>query len=163
MQIHKVQPNTFEAKQRFVSQEIRADMKYLLERMNEGTTYSDNGNWFKTTIFKEISDKKGNIRFQDGRIYIGNKINKKDLKGDILLTIGKTELVIDNQSGEIKDFYKPFFTTWNYIMKKINKSVEFFKENFDNEDLVKHKKLSMQGFTEKGHKEYEKLKAGVNG
>jgi len=163
MQVQRIQSNKFEAKQRFVSQELKNDMKYLIDKMNEETTYNNNGNCFKTTIFKEICDRKEKASFQDGRMYLGFKFDKKDLKGDILFTMGKTELVIDNQSGEIKDYYKPFFTSWSSIMKKMSKYVNFFKENFDNENLVKHRKLSVPGFTKKGWENFEKMKAGING
>ena len=35
-------------------------------------------------------------------------------------------------------------------MRKIDEYVQFFKENFNNEELVKQRSLSMSGFTEKG-------------
>lgn len=163
MKINNIQITNFESKQRFLSPEMKKDMTFLLNLMNEKTTYSTNGDWFSSTIFKEISDKKGRVKFQDGRIYLGDKLTRKNLKSEALLTIGKTELVIDNQTGEIIDYYKPLFSSWKSVMKKIGKYLEFFRTNFDNQELVKQKSLKMQGFTEKGREKFEKIKAGVNG
>ena len=67
-------------------------------------------------------------------------------------------MVINNDTGEIIDYYKPFFTTWKSIMKKIDKYVQFFKENFDNRELVKERKLTTSGFTEEGYKKFQELK-----
>jgi len=163
MKIQNVQSINFEAKQRFVTSAMRGNINLLMNKMNDGTTYSSNGDFFKSTIFKELSTKNNRVKFQDGRIYLGDKLKRKDLKGEALFTIGKTELVIDNKTGEIIDYYKPFFTSWKTVMKKAEKYLEFFKENFDNETLVKQKMLSMQGFTEQGQKKIEKLKAEING
>lgn len=163
MQVYKIQSSSFEARQKFITPEMKANMQYLLEYMNEKTKYSSNGNCFKTTIYKALINDKGNVKFQDGRMYLGDKLKRKELKGEALLTIGKTELVIDNKTGEIIDYYKPFYKTWKGIMKKIGKYLEFFKNNLNDEKLVIQKKITMQGFTEQGLKKFRQLKAGVDG
>ena len=160
--IQSVQHINFESKQRFVSDEAKSGIQNIIARMRENTTYSDNGYYFKAVIFKELSDINGKVKFQDGRIYLGNQLPKKIMNGETLLTIDKTKLVIDNQAGEIKDHYKPFFVTWKQIMRKIDKYVEFFQKNFNSEELVKHKSLSMSGFTEKGLEKFQKLKDGLS-
>ena len=134
LSIQSIQQTNFESKQRFVTPTAKEGITELVNRMREDTVYTSDGDRFIATIFKEISDIKGKVKFQDGRIYIGNKlpIEENNLKGNVLFTIGKTELVIDNQTGEIIDYYKPFFTTWKSVMKKIDKYVQFFKENFNN-------------------------------
>ena len=163
MKVNNIQSTSFDSKQRFITPEMKKDVTFLLDKMNEKTTYTSNGDFFRTSIFKAISDKKGNVQFQDGRIYFGDKLERKDLKGEVLFTIGKTELVIDNQTGEIIDYYKPFYTTWNRVMKKIGTHLKFFITNFDSNELVKHKTLHMPGLTEKGWEKFEKIRAGING
>ena len=163
MQVDRIQSNSFEAKRRFITPEMKTNMQYLLETMNDKMTYNTNGDCFKVTIYKALVNDKGNVKFQDGRIYFGDKLKRKELKGEALFTIGKTELVIDNKSGEIIDYYKPFYKTWKGIMKNIGKYLEFFKNNLNDEKLVKQKQISMQGFTEQGLKKFKQLKAGLDG
>lgn len=76
---------------------------------------------------------------------------------ETLFTIGKTELVIDNKTGQIIDYYKPFLTRWGKIMKKIDKYLGIFKENFNNPDIVKKKRISIQGFTQAGVEIMQKI------
>lgn len=163
MQIQKIQSSSFNGKQRFITHAMQDNINILMDKMNEGTEYHSDGLNFVTTIFKEISTKDKKVRFQDGRIYFGDKLKRKSLKKEALLTIGKTELVIDNKTGEIIDYYKPFFTTWKSIMKKIEKYLNFFRENFDNSEVVEQRKLTVSGFTKKGFERFEKLKAKLNG
>ena len=162
MKVQKIQsakPINFESKQRFVSPESRIVIRELIDKMREDAVYTSDGDRFVATIFKELSDAEGKVKLQDGKIYVGEKlpIDNKDLKGNTLFTIGKTELVIDNKTGEILDYYKPFFTTWKSVMKKLDKYVKFFRENYDNRELVKERKLRMSGFTEQGFEKFRKI------
>ena len=91
MEIRPIQSRNFESQKRFVSPAAKDGIKELIGRMREDTVYTSNGDTFISTIFKEISDLKGNVRFQDGRIYVSNKlsINNKDLKGNALFKSAK--------------------------------------------------------------------------
>ena len=162
MKIQNIQSNTMKAKQRFVTPEMHQNIRFLLDKMSEGSEYNSNGDYFRARIFKEISTKNSKIRFKDGNSYLGNNIKDKSLTGETLFTIGKTELVIDNKTGEIIDYYKPFYSTWGKIMKKMGEYLEFFKSNFDNIELVKQKFLPIQGFTEQGYEKFKKLTEGIN-
>ncbi len=163
MQVQTIQSTNFESKQRFITPDMHENIKLLLNKMNESSTYNSNGYYFRANIFKEISTKNHKVKFRDGRMFLENKINQKEIDGETLFTIGRTELVISNKTGEIIDYYKPLFSTWKNIIKNIGKYLEFFKNNFDNMELVEHKSLPIQGLTEKGLKKFRQLTEGVNG
>jgi len=162
MRVYNIQDTNFQSKQRFVTPAAKENINFLINKMRETTKYKTDGYCFKSTIFKELSDSKKEARFIDGLVYTGDKLKRNTMKGgETLFTIGKTELVIDNNSGEIIDYYKPFYKTWNGIMKKIDEFVTFFKENFENDNLVYKRYLTNAGFTEEGLKRFRKL-SGVN-
>ncbi len=48
--------------------------------------------------------------------------------------VGKTELVIDNNTGEF--FYYEKRTAWSNVIKNLDKYLNFFKENYDNSEKI---------------------------
>ena len=159
MRVNSIQSTNFQSKQRFVSPKTKENINFLIGKMREETAYKTDGYHSVSTIFKEISDKNKTVKFMDGLVYVGDKLKRKTMKGgETLFKLGKTELVIDNNSGEVIDYYKPFYKTWKGIMKKVDKYVNFFKENFDNEDLVNKRYLNMSGFTVDRFKRFQSLK-----
>ena len=158
----KVQPITkqltFEKKQRFIDTNTRDQLKNILTKMNNETKkYDINEYIFETTVTKRLVSTKNQLgktlELTDDRLFCWlEKPPIKQLTSNTLLSIGKTELVICNETGEIIDYYKPFFTTWKNIMKRISESISIFDKNFDNPNVVQKKKLSVSGYTEKGAK-----------
>ena len=158
----KVQPITkqltFEKKQRFIDTKTRDQLKNILTKMNNETTQCDINEYkIETTVTKRLVSTKNQLgktlELTDDRLFIWMKNPPiKQLTSNTLLSIGKTELVICNETGEIIDYYKPFFTTWKNIMKRISESISIFDKNFDNPNVVQKKKLSVTGYTEKGAK-----------
>ncbi len=133
-------------------------IKNLLTRMNAETVTNRTETWFSSTITKELSYKKNKIRFIDGRMIFDKVADNEQMQRETLFTLGKTELVINNKTGEIIDWKKPLLTGWNRIMKKVDKSLKFLNEQYDNSAVVKKKKISFEGFTKKGIEILEKLK-----
>ena len=74
-------------------------MKILLTRMNNETIVKDNGRTFSTTIIKELSGKKN--RFIDTRMIFEKVADNKQMTGKTLFIMDKTQLVIDNSTGNI--------------------------------------------------------------
>ena len=72
------------------------------------------------------------------------------MQKESLITIGKTQLVIDNSTGEIIDYKKPFFKTWSSIMKQLDHFLTVFRVNYNYSGRVEKKRLTMPGCTEKG-------------
>lgn len=145
---------TFKQRQRFIDGKTYEHLKSVLTKMNNETNYSSNGYTFETTITKRLVSTKNKLgktlELTDDRLFLHKKTPLQQLTSNSLLTIGKTELVINNKTGEIIDFYKPFFTTWKNIMKKVSECISIFDSNFNNPDIVKKKKINITGFTQKG-------------
>ncbi len=150
MQVHNIQSTSFQGKtRRFVTPEVKEGIRELLTKMNSETDYKTNKYVFKSEFTKSLKygDK---AEFIDGRLYLTKFPKSEQMQKETLFTIGKTQLVIDNKTGEIIKFVKPFFTTWKKIMKNVDEYVNLFKQNYDNSNVITKKRLSMQGFTEEG-------------
>ena len=88
-----------------------------------------------------------------------NKVNqKKQLVRESLVDIGKTQLVIDNKSGEIIDYRKSFFKPWSKVLKTLEQALEIIKCNYNNPEIVQKQRLSLSGFTPKGVRKLKIIK-----
>lgn len=157
MKIQQVKSNhSFEAKKHFLNQNQMADVKTLLTKMNKESVYSNTDNlFFASTITKKLCVGK-DVEFIDDRFLKRPVSEDKQMVAQTLFTIGKTELVIDNKSGEIVDYNKPFFKTWKNIMNQISHYLNLLKENYDNPEVVKPIKFTTKGMTEYGFSLYQK-------
>ena len=88
-------------------------IKNLLTRMNAETVTNRTETWFSSTITKELSYKKNKIRFIDGRMIFDKVADNEQMQRETLFTLGKTELVINNKTGEIIDWEKPLLMSKN--------------------------------------------------
>ena len=156
MKVQSIQSNNFESKKRFITPKMKEDIKYLLTKMNSEVVESGNENYFKSTFTKSLK-YKDEAEFIDGRIFVGRVPNDKQMQRESLVTIGKTQLVIDNSTGEIIDYKKPFFKTWSSVMEQLDHFLTFFRVNYNYANRVTKKRLTMQGFTQKGWEKMCKL------
>lgn len=163
MNINPIQSNmNFEAKQKFLTKNQYSKMRILLEKMNSETTYfeSKNGSVFSSDILARLimKDKEKPVFFIDKRCLLKKQPqNKQTLWGETTISFNNVELNIDNKTGEIVSNKKPFFTTWNQIMKKINKYFQIFIENYNNPELISKQKFNVAGLTQKGYNELEEV------
>lgn len=158
MKVQFINQVNFESKKRFLNQEQMESLKNVLTRMNNETKLHQNDTWFTSTVTKELSYNENKTRLIDGRMFFQKISDNKQMQKNTMFTIGKTELVVDNKSGEIINWNKPFFTSWKKVMKNISDSLKIFVENFDNSNIVKKKKITLEGFTPKGWEIINKLK-----
>ena len=137
------------------------DVKTLLTRMNsEAKYYTIDNLFFSSTVTKKLCIGK-DIEFIDDRGLRRPVSKNNQMVKQTLFTIGKTELVIDNKTGEILDYNKPFFKSWKNIMKQISHYLKIFKENYENPDIVEVVDLSVNGMTSHGFSLYKKALAEV--
>lgn len=162
MKIQQIQSNiNFESnKRRYIGSESHQQLEQILTKMNSETIYKSNDYSFESTRTKRLSlvNHTGKAELIDSRTKIGKIPTKKQMQGNTLLTIGKTELVIDNKSGEIIDYYKPFFTCWKNVIKKIQTTLGVINSSYNNSNIVKKHKLTISGFTPKGFEVLSKIK-----
>ncbi len=158
MKVQSINQVNFESKKRFLNQEQMESLENVLTRMNNETKLHQNDTWFTSTVTKELSYNENKIRLIDDRMLFKKIADNKQMQKETLFTLGKTQLVINNKSGEIIDWNKSFFISWKKIMKNISDSLKIFVENFDNSNIVKKKKMTFEGFTPKGWEIINKLK-----
>lgn len=117
MRADSINSTNFESKRRIITSKMKDDIKYLLTKMNLEVLESGNENYFRATVTKGLK-YKDKAELIDGRMFLGRVPHEKQMQKETLFTMGKTKLVIDNETGEIIDYKKPFFSRWSKIKKK---------------------------------------------
>ena len=164
MEILPVQSNiNFQAQKRFIGTDSRYYLEKLLRKMDEETEYKSNEYSYKSSRVnrlticdtKNICDK---AELVDTRRFLGKIPEKNMLDKETLLTIGKTELVINNRNGEIIDYYKPFFKSWKKVIKQAGQAITDFLTFYNKPEMVMKHRFDVSGFTKKGAEVLEKIK-----
>lgn len=165
MRVQQVQPYiNFEAKKRrYIDLESQEQLTQILRKMDKETEYKENEYSFEHSKITRLElfnhDKNEKIaELVDARKNLKKLPEGKDMFGTTSLTIGKVQLAIDNKSGEILAWWKPFFSTWRGIMKKINDVLITINASYHNSWQVKKHKFGIEGFTKKGAEFIEKIK-----
>ena len=154
----RVDTVSFQKRQRFLSPKSQKNLKSILENINAETKMNKNDFCWESNFVKSFSLKYKNFKLIDGRMYV-NKVNqKKQLVRESLVDIGKTQLVIDNKSGEIIDYRKSFFKPWSKVLKTLEQALEIIKCNYNNPEIVQKQRLSLSGFTPKGVRKLKIIK-----
>ena len=121
---------------------------------------SDKGEYyFQSTLIKGLK-YKDDFKLIDGRINVGKIKQKDQMKKETHVFFDNIKLIIDNVTGEIKDFKKPFFTRWKKIMQTLDEYLVKMNDNYENADIVKKKRISVAGFTQKGFEQESSNKTG---
>lgn len=164
MKVQQVQPNlNFEAKQkRFIDTDSRYYLEKLLRKMDEETVYKSNEYTFESSRLtrltlcdtKNICDK---AELVDGRRFLDKVPEKNTLDKETCLTVGKTQLVINNRDGEIIDYYKPFFKSWKKVIKQAGNAITDFLTFYNKPEMVMKHYHGVKGFTSKGAEILEKI------
>ena len=165
MKIQNIQPNlNFEAKKtRYIDVESHEQLMQILRKMDAETEFKENEYKFestRTTRLELINPYKNKklAELIDGRRNLKKFPEGKDLIKETCLTIGKTELVIDNKTGKIIDYYKPFLKTWKKILKEINITLIMINASYYNSKHVIKHKFGIDGLTKKGAEILSKMK-----
>ncbi len=161
MQVQGVNSSlAFQAQKRILNKEQMGTVKELLTQMNAETVCKRGEYTFESKILKSLH-YKNNATFIDNRIILYKVPENKQMVKQTLFTVGKTELVIDNKSGQIINYKKPLLTSWKRVIKNIDKYLKIFKENFNNPEIVKKKTVTLEGFTPAGYAIVKRVKKGM--
>ena len=155
MQVHNIQSVNFEKKQKFITPKAKKNIETLLNKMNEEGLYDKNEYYFQSTLTKGLK-YKDNFELIDGRLNVGKIKQKDQMKKETHVFFDNIKLIIDNATGEVKDYKKPFFTRWKKIMQTLDEYLIKMNDNYENADIVKKKRISVAGFTQKG---FEKIQS----
>lgn len=161
MQIQKINNTSFQSKKHVLNNSQLYKMKMLLTRMNKETSMKKTDTDFVTTMTSALKSKDS--QFIDTRFLVERVKAEKQMTGRSMLIMDKTTVVIDNSTGEIIDWKKPIMTCWHRIMKNVDKNINFFYENFYNSRVVKKKRITLEGFTQKGIEILRQAKGKING
>lgn len=160
MNITAVNSVSFDGKPRFLSKNGHENLKTILKNINAETTMKKNDFCWSSEFIKSVTLKNENVKVTDGRMLLDKVPQEDQLIKESMIDVGKTELVIDNKSGEIIDYYKKFYTPWSKVLKKLEQGLETIKENLNNPEVVKKQWLGMSGFTSKGAQKLQEVKQG---
>lgn len=142
-----------EVKKRIITPEMQKYSKMLLDKMNSGTKYVENEDrtGFTSNILASlnIGDK---IKFSDERLLLYKTTQQKNRPEICFLKMGKNELFMDSNSGEILRYKKTFFKTWSSLFKQAERYLKEFVESFDDPNIVKKNFFGIGGLTQKGYK-----------
>lgn len=141
---------------RFLRTKSYDALQSILTKMNNETTVNETPYLKKTRIVKYLNFNNKAV-LTDGRMLTSVADNKEQMVKETLIRIGKTELVIENKIGGIIDFYKPFYKSWNSVMKKLEKVLVKINENYDNRTIVKKHAVIKKEYTTEGKKLLEQL------
>ena len=166
----QVQPinnsNTSFGQKRYLDKKTYGYLCDLLPKMNKQTVYVSNDTNYKASFLKEL--KVDDFTLTDGRMFLKQMPENEQLQKQTLIDCGKSQLVINNNDGEIIDYYKPICTSWNKLLKKVSGYIKLIADNFENTALVKRTRLSSNGFTEEGqikqtqlNDDFKKLEAEI--
>ena len=165
MKIQPIQSNVnFQAQKRFIDSDSHYYLVKLLDKMDEETVYKSNEYHFESSRVNRLTmcDTKNSCdkaELIDTRRFLGKVPEKNKHDSETLLTIGKTELVINNRNGEIIDYYKPFFKPWKKVIKQAGETIKDFINLYHTPEMVMKHRFGVEGFTKKGFEALQKLKA----
>ena len=163
MKVQSIQTNTnFEAKKQIrLDYESREQLEQVLTKMDKETLYKSNEYSFESTRTKRLTlrdnKKREKAELIDSRQNLEQIGSKNQMFNNTLLTIGKVELVIENKTGKIIDNYKPFFKSWNSVLKNIKNTLLDFNNCYYTKMVQKHQ-ISINGLTKKGAEILQKIK-----
>ncbi len=143
----------FAGKHHFISKQAKDNLKNVLTKMNSEALYIDHGDIFLSSTVSGLKIN-GKANLKDERFLI-NRSNK--IKGTTNLEFGRTNLKINNETGEIVEHRKSFFTTWASILKKADNYINLAFQHYDNKNIVNKKRVTIEGFTQKGLKQLQEI------
>lgn len=144
---------------RYLTPRTYGQLRNILTAMNSEAKYIDNGKSFEnTTVTKlRLHYGKDNASLTDKRFLTEKAPDNEQMKrGVTRVDMGKTHLVIDNNSGEILMCKKPFFKTWSKVMSQLRDTIYTFDSFYTMDKVVEKVKFSIHGLTEKGLEQLNK-------
>jgi len=148
--INSYNTNFCSVKPRYITDNMKASVESLLIRMNADVSRVTDGDHFKTTMTTKLH-YNDIASFEDER-RLTTKLNQKEqIQGFSVLKIGKkTVLDIDNKSGEIIDFIKPFYKPWFFVIKQAERILSDMRTNFYDISIVRKESLTVNELTPDG-------------
>ena len=160
MKVQNIQQTTFcskTPKTRYITNNMRTSIESLLLRMNNQTERTVEGDRYLATVVKRLRLKNGVI-FEDERDLKKPVHYSEQMQGFSSITLDKkTWLDIDNKTGEIIDFNKPFYKPWKFVYKKAEKALMEMRGLYGLDEVQKEKLTVNDGLTPEGYRAIKKM------
>ena len=149
--------NFYSSKTHFLSDNAKSSVESLLIRMNAEVNRKQEEDYFKSTIITKLH-YGDNITFEDERHLTKKLMQNEQMQGFSVLRLGKkTILDIDNKTGEIIDFIKPFYKPWFLVLKQAENILSAMRTNFYDETSITKDKLTINKLTPEGSKKIKQM------
>lgn len=147
MKTEKISTTQFSSKQRFIKPKQLELIREISKKMNNESTMTSTENMFTANYVGTV--RIGECVLHNDTFLHGKNGNTEYGK------IGKTQIefdknnsiLIDNETGEVTKIKKTWYTPVRRIMKKMDKYLQLFNTNFDNNEVVNKNALKIHGFT----------------
>lgn len=159
MKTNKINSLSFESKtpkQRYITDSMRASIESLLLRMNGETKVEERGDYFISTITNKLKNAEGPV-FEDERKLKKSVPYNEQMQGFSVLKFGNTRFDIDNKTGEIIDYKKPFYKTWYFVLKKAEEVLQDFRVFFNDTEIIQKEHIQLNDLTPDGAKRIKKM------
>ncbi len=120
----------------------------VLYAMNSKTRYAETNSSFSSEILAQV--KAANGVMTDCAMWV--KPDSNVLNGRTQIELGKSSVFFDSKDGKVISIKKPFYMTWNKLVKKITKFVDTVQTNYQNDDLVQKRFIKYNGRIVKDNK-----------
>ena len=151
MQISAPTSINFEAKGYYISPKARANAETLLKMMKKNTSHKFNpiSSEWHTEILSSLN-MKDKIKFSNARLFTRSTTEQIENKTvpDCTLIIGKNILNINSETGQILSYKTGIFSSINGVIRKANKYINDFMDNFNNTNVVKRNTFKTGGYIE---------------
>ena len=164
MQINQVSNLNFEGSDKiFFSESAKKNIQQLMRKMNYATVYTENpsSQTIESKILATI-DMGNKVQFSDNRFYFVPVRTPKEDICDCSIKIGTNELFINSTTGEVVKYDISWLSSMKRVIKKAEKYINIFLQQFDNPQVVNRRILPVEWYTQKGYKkaqaEYMRLR-----
>lgn len=158
MIIQQVQSNSFEAKPKYIPQDLSENMGTLIRKMRAETKTSTTGDIWQSTHVRGVTVKDGGS-IKDGK-FLARRNEADELvpfgENFTMIEMGKSRLIINNQTRELVEHKKPFFTSWNSIYRKASLLILDALNHYSNPDFVQKIFIKKEGLTQSGAEKADK-------
>ena len=147
MNMSTVQPINFQGKSRYLSDNAYSNMKSILTKMNNDTSYMSYATMCPTSRLTRLKLHDNSAMLCDNRFLYRKVDNNNQMRGTTLISTKNAQVEIDNESGRVKGLDKPLFSTWSSVIDKIEQAIQIFEENFENSRLIERGYISFFSIT----------------
>lgn len=134
-----------------IAPQMTKDLQTVLAKIDKNAKYKDDGMYFTSSVISKLKEKENGVTLTKKGFFAIKDIKSLG-KDTTQLKVGRTRLVVENQTGKVLEYSKSIFSSWASVLKKIGKALTTFKDSFNDSKLVEQKRFESYGLTDEGYK-----------